>query len=541
MLTYTPQTVDRLPRPTEKPWLLLLLCFAWLLPGLIGHDPWKPEETQVADVVLSMLQNGHWSTPTLAGGIYAERPPLFYWLASGLAWLFSPHWLALHDAARLASGLVMGGTLWSVGLAGRELIGRRHGRSAVLILLGSLGLFQWGHHLSSDLMVMAGFSLSSWALAIAPRLPMLGGPLLGLALGMSFLAGSLTESLIILLTALGLFCCRPYRNYRYGIALLASLALAIPLCLAWFMAAQQANPLWTRHWLDFYALGYYGGFKQLNTLHESGYYLELIIWYGWPALPLTAWSLWRHRADWRLPRFILPLILLLTTLVALVFSGKAREIYALPLLAPLALLAAIGLDSLRHGTAALLNWFGVITFGLTTLLIWLGWSALYLGWPAPLASKAQALVPAFHSAPSAWAIILAALMTLAWIWAILRPHTLGRQAITNWAAGITLVWSTLTALWQPAIDTARSYRSIGQAVAGVLPAKSCLAAPGLAEAPKAMLHYFADLTPQENWSDCNWLMLRSSTTPPPEWQIVWQGGRPGETSESFTLLRRKPN
>ncbi|WP_230368891.1 hypothetical protein [Paludibacterium denitrificans] len=59
MLTYSPH-VDALPKPTEKPWLLLLLCFVWLWPGIIGHDPWKPDEPYVMAVVDGMVRSGNW-------------------------------------------------------------------------------------------------------------------------------------------------------------------------------------------------------------------------------------------------------------------------------------------------------------------------------------------------------------------------------------------------------------------------------------------------------------------------------------------------
>jgi hypothetical protein len=29
---------------SQRNQLVVLLCAAWLLPGLIGHDPWKPDE-----------------------------------------------------------------------------------------------------------------------------------------------------------------------------------------------------------------------------------------------------------------------------------------------------------------------------------------------------------------------------------------------------------------------------------------------------------------------------------------------------------------
>lgn len=43
---------------TENPvTLAVLLCVAWILPGLIGHDPWKPEEAHTFGVVYQLLKD----------------------------------------------------------------------------------------------------------------------------------------------------------------------------------------------------------------------------------------------------------------------------------------------------------------------------------------------------------------------------------------------------------------------------------------------------------------------------------------------------
>ncbi|OYY58535.1 MAG: hypothetical protein B7Y50_12825, partial [Hydrogenophilales bacterium 28-61-11] len=77
---------------------LLLLCAAWLLPGLIGHAPWKGGDGEHFMHLWLLLQNG------IAPQTVAATPPLYYWMASATAWLTSPL-LTLADGARLASGV----------------------------------------------------------------------------------------------------------------------------------------------------------------------------------------------------------------------------------------------------------------------------------------------------------------------------------------------------------------------------------------------------------------------------------------------------
>ncbi|MDP1718439.1 MAG: glycosyltransferase family 39 protein, partial [Burkholderiales bacterium] len=161
---------------------VVLLCLAWILPGLIGHDPWKPDEAYSFGLVYEILQGGSWVVPTLAGEPFMEKPPLFYLSAAAAAWLFSPP-LALHDAARLATGFYMVLTFLFTGLAGRELYGKNNGAVSALLLLGTLGLVVRTHQLITDVALLAGFAAAFYGLALGLRRPALGGFWLGIGVG----------------------------------------------------------------------------------------------------------------------------------------------------------------------------------------------------------------------------------------------------------------------------------------------------------------------------------------------------------------------
>src|SRR5262245_25895055 len=91
--------------PIAVTWVIALAA-AWILPGLVAHDPWKPDEAYTFGLVYSLLKDGDWVVPMLAHEPFMEKPPLFYWSAAAFAWLFSPP-LPLHDAARLTTGAYM--------------------------------------------------------------------------------------------------------------------------------------------------------------------------------------------------------------------------------------------------------------------------------------------------------------------------------------------------------------------------------------------------------------------------------------------------
>jgi hypothetical protein len=46
---------------------LVLLCAAWILPTLVGHDPWKPDDAYPFGLVPDQLQRGDWVVPVLVG------------------------------------------------------------------------------------------------------------------------------------------------------------------------------------------------------------------------------------------------------------------------------------------------------------------------------------------------------------------------------------------------------------------------------------------------------------------------------------------
>ena len=150
--------------------LVILICLAWTLVGLVGHDPWKPDEAHTFGVVYHLMQSGDWVVPMLAGEPFMEKPPLIYLTAALFGTLFSPV-LPLHDAARLATGAYMGLTFLFVALAAKELYGGKKSWMATLMLLGCGGLLLRGHQLISDVALLAGLAMGLYALALSARRP----------------------------------------------------------------------------------------------------------------------------------------------------------------------------------------------------------------------------------------------------------------------------------------------------------------------------------------------------------------------------------
>lgn len=545
MLTYSPH-VDTLPKPTEKPWLLLLLCFVWLWPGIIGHDPWKPDEPYVMAVVDGMVRSGNWLLPAIHGAPYLEWPPLYYWVAAALVKVFSPWLLPAHDAARLATPLFMALTLTLAGMTGRDLIGRRYGRSVVMLMIGCIGLITTGHQLTPVVACFAGFAAAFYALSLTLRFPGLAGAILGAASVVIFLSSSLLELTLLWTVVLLLPAFSAWRGKHYLITVLLALLLAVPVALIWPLELADKYPAAFQLWWSEHALGPLNGFGHVTMFHDFGYYSVTSLWYAWPAWPLAGWTLYRNRR-YDQPVLQLPLMFFAVILILLTFSDRQSPEYAMPLLLPLSVLAAVELDQLRRGAAAFLNWFGLMTFGFFGLLIWAGWAAMNFGWPAQLAGRARYFSPYYVPHVSVLAALCALVATLVWLWAVTRKHLRGRQAITNWAAGVTLFWGLGLTLWLPWLDAAKSYRPVVESMLAAKPAgMRCLATERDNRMALISWSYYGHmaLTTFERGqnSPCDYRLIvrsREDGLAEPGWVMVWQGARPREKNELFGVFRRQ--
>lgn len=525
-----------------KTTLFVVVCLTWLLPGLVGHDPWKVDEAVVFGAVTEMLRSGDWLVFRIAGEPYLEKAPLFFWVSASFANLFGAL-LPLHDAARLAAGFFMAATMALLGLACLELMGERAVRLGVLLFIGSLGLLIRAHEMTPDLAGLTGVALALYGLALAMRRTVAGGAVLGMGLGVAFLGDGLQPlGMVLLLVALLPLAGRTWRSRDYGITVAVAIACAAPLVASWPLMLWIWAPPGLPIWLD-------------NALawrwNPSGllYFLKALPWYAWPAWPLAAWTIWRSRRALRERHQVqLPIAAFVAFFIAVSLFGESREVNAMPLLLPLALLGVAELDSLPRGAASALDWFGMTTFFLLATLIWIAWAGAMTGQPQFAAAWLQKEIPGYAYRFSFVAFALASLLTLIWLVVVARSLRSTRRAIVNWAAGITMVWMLMMTLGVPLVDQARSYRGVAASLMAAMPAdKKCVARRNVGDAQRALLDYFVGLrTIREEVplaARCNVLLVQATPDrmplPQPAWAEVWRGSRPGDRHELFILYHRR--
>lgn len=537
---------------------LLILLAVWLLPGLIGHDPWKNDDAIGIGIAHQFASHDDWLVPRLAGEHYPDDGPLFYWIAALFARLLG--WLiAQHDAARLAAGACIVLTLLFLRLAGRAFCGsdsrdnagnenvRGRGESAMLLFVGCTGLLLHAHETISDTALLAGLACAYYGAALVEKRPYAAGIAIGCGLGAAFLATSFAPIVpfLVALIVTPLFV-PDWRSRNTGLALACALALLLPWIALWPALLHARSPGIFSAWL------HQAGPAALAhepSLAAAAYTLQTLAWFAWPGWPIALWALWLYRRKPGSVAVVLPLTALIAGLGLASITRAPGELPLLPLLLPLALLGAQVLGDLRRGAANSLAWFGAMTFSLLGGLVWLGYLALQTGFPPRVAANAARLEPGFI-AHFAWLPVIAATtITLAWIALIFKSQRSPQRSVTFWTAGLALFWALTMLLWLPWIDYGKSYRQVARSLAASLHQHpGCIASHGLGEAQRAAFDYHAAVvTRRVNLRaphECPLLLLQDNARMPEAgpgapWKKIWEGRRPGDRLEKFRLYARE--
>ena len=543
MFSY-PSVTHEHPITQTKALFLALLCAIWVVTGLIGHDPWKPEDAHSFGLVYHILQSGDWLVPTLAGEPYLDKPPLFYMTAAGFAKLFAPM-LALHDGARLASGFYTALTLLFTGLSGRELFGSGRGWAAAIILIGCLGMLVTAHQLVTDLALLTGCAMMQYGYSLSHRRPTAAGILLGTGVGIGFMAKGFIAPMLFLLIGAALLLFRNWRTRPVFTSLGIAALCALPWLVIWPSILYLHSPQLFAEWAWALNIGRWFDYVLGGDYDETFYYIKILPWFAWPALPLAAWAAWQARKKVLHEfEFQMPLTSFAVMLVTLSLAPNIKDIYALPMLLPLTLLATASLSTLRRGAANALDWFGIMTFGLLAILMWWGWSGLLLDNHAKITQWLKEYQPGFEPVVHTPTFCIAIIASVLWLVLVWRVGRSMRRAVTNWAAGVTLIWVLAMTLWLPWLDSGKSYRSMVASLKHALPAQhGCIASQDVDDTQRAMLQYFGNITTLQYAHDaCNLLLTQGRTTKPAggemEWQQIWEGHRSSDKNERFRLYRR---
>jgi len=533
--------------------LTLIVMIIWIFPGLLGHDPWKPDEAYSFGLVENILHTGNWLVPTLADEPFMEKPPIYYLTAAAIARLLSGI-LPDYDAARLASGFYMALTFLFTGLAARELYGKGSAWLAPLLLLGCLGLAHRMHQMITDVALLSGFAMGFYGLCLASRRFLLGGFWLGTGTGLTFLSkGLLGPGIMGIFVSVLPVIHIQWRNKNYASTLLAAFVAFLPWMLIWPLALYWHSTSLFYEWFWTNNFGRFFGTVKLGPTKRSGFYFKTLLWLALPVWPMAAAALLRQpRRSIRKPALLLPLVFFIVMLSILGAASDARELYAIPMLLPLAVLATPGCLGLSNFGAKLLGRSGIILFSIAAVILWLVWLTAELKQPAVVYQYLRQQWPDVHVEFSLLLFALAAACSLFWLLLIRWNSGDAKQSVLNWSGGAALVWALIMTLYLPILDQRKSYRQIFTEIRDFLPGPGeCVSSRYLGEPQRALLQYFAGLVTYrveipERHRNCNYLLVQYRghaydylLASMPGWTSVWRGRRP--RSDEFFILYRKNN
>lgn len=552
--------------------ILLGLALAYIVAGLFMRDPWKTDDAVGLATMITAIREGGitWLLPQVGLLAHAEEGPLITWVGAICIWLFGP-FIGDITAGRLPNLLWFGITASSVWY-GTYLLGRRseaqplalpfggepeprdYGRmladAALLLLLATVGILQRTHETTVVPAIMACQALAFYSLARSVDRPFTGTTTLGIALAASFLTRGWVGAVPIMIGALLAFYPRSQLWKCKRWLPWAALVTAV-LILAWWIPASESSQYWIRNWKTWNLTSF-----ALPSWHDVGRTLRDLPWYLWPTWPLALLAVWRWREWIYAPHIWLPLMLLVCAALVLFGLEEATDSEYVLLAVPCAVLGAFSLPTLRRGVVNTLDWFAVMCFSLTAATAWLGWVALHFNWPAQISRNIARQTTGYEPVISWGAFTLAVIFTVAWIalvvWRLrVRPQALWRGTVLS-AGGLTVTWILLVLLWQPAVDYARSYRTVSGQLAQALAQNArpgeCVRGLSLGSGQRASFLIFDNLSFTFD-AKCTLILqqtsnqsLRDNTAAYSDGaDVLWQGGRRADRQEVFRLLRVGPN
>jgi len=552
--------------------ILLGLALAYVVAGLFMRDPWKTDDAVGLATMITAIREGGitWLLPQVGHLAHAEEGPLITWVGAICIWLFGP-FIGDITAGRLPNLLWFGITATSVWY-GTYLLGRRaeaqplalpfggepeprdYGRmladAALLLLLATVGILQRTHETTVVPAIMACQALAFYSLARSVDRPFTGTTTLGIALAASFLTRGWVGAVPIMIGALLAFYPRS-QLWKCKRWLPWAALLTVALILAWWIPASETSQYWIRNWKTWNLSSF-----ALPSWHDVGRTLRDLPWYLWPTWPLALLAVWRWRAWIYAPHIWLPLMLLACSALVLFSLEEATDSEYVLLAVPCAVLGAFSLPTLRRGVVNTLDWFAVMCFSLTAATAWLGWVALHFHWPAQISRNIARQTTGYEPVISWGAFTLAVIFTVAWIalvvWRLrVRPQALWRGTVLS-AGGLTVTWILLVLLWQPAVDYARSYRTVSGQLAQALEQHKrpgeCVRGLSLGSGQRASFLIFNNLSFTFD-AKCTLILqqtsnqsLRDNTAAYSDGaDVLWQGGRRADRQEVFRLLRVGPN
>jgi 4-amino-4-deoxy-L-arabinose transferase-like glycosyltransferase len=511
-----------------------------------------------------------WLLPNLAGLPLFDRGPMSGWVYAVSIKVFSLLGISEHLAVRGAAILLIFAGLALVWYAAYELasrkgvqpsdpfgvaagtteLGRALADSSVLILMACFGLVARLHETSVDAIQFTWTCLVIYSLAICLERPRLGGALFGIALAFTaltrgpYLALAFTSAWLLIMALSA-----PYRWVFKHLAIGALLG-CFAIVGTWALLAHQADPSFMETWLKSSKIGH-------PTVSALNYYSLTFAWFYWPAWPIATWAVWRWRTRLDEPVVALSVGMIIALGASALIQPLGNESALLPMVPAFAILAAMGLPTLKRGVTSLIDWFAVISFTVFSLAAWAYWLAFVAGTPEKMAQSVGRIAPGFSPDFILIEIVLGGLASLAWLaliqWRISRHTSTLWRPVTLSCGGLILTWFLLMTLWLPFFNERNTYREVAQSLNKKVNLKnrcvelsSATSSSQIGTTERASFFYYSNMRYGKATDTCELKLLKDEgpavsilNHSEPGWQLIWQGGRRNMKEERFRLYQRK--
>ena len=361
MIETTPLPQNKSSALSERRNSWLILAALWLLLLLLAslRPLAVPDEGRYGEIGRWMLISGDWLTPRLNGLPFFHKPPLLHWLDAISLATFGVNELALRLVPALHAGLMMLALYLAARAVSTEVIARR----AATMLGTSLSFLVGGQYVNHDMLVATWIGVAIWCFALAfmagdkPNANLARLGFLACALGM-LSKGLIGIALPGVVLFIWLIWTRQFRKILH-LPWLTGLALFAVVAVPWFVLAQRAYP-------DFFNYMFVG--QQFNRYTAASYNNPQPWWFYLLSLALLLFP-WVFFALGQVRRVTTMTITsamgldaawwrlcwawVLAILVFFSIPNSKLIGYILPVMPPLALLAALGWQrTMAHRTLA---------------------------------------------------------------------------------------------------------------------------------------------------------------------------------------------
>jgi 4-amino-4-deoxy-L-arabinose transferase-like glycosyltransferase len=337
----------------RKSWLTLAALFLLLLVLAAWRPLAVPDEGRYGEIGRWMLQSGDWFIPRLNGIPFFHKPPYLYWLEAVSMAVFGVHVWAVRLVPALHAGLM----LLALYLSARQFAPEAVARRAVWMLGTSLSFLLGGQYVNHDMLVAAWIGVAIWCFALAftrgekPHANLARCGFVACALGLlsKGLIGVALPGLVLLVW---LVWTRQLKKVLY-LPWASGLALFVLISVPWFWLAEQQFPGMLGYMFGKHQVG---RFNATATTFNNGqpwwFYGPCLVallfpWVFFAINQAIAQSRRAQEATNSIAKNGLALCWIWLLAIIVFFSIPSSKIigYALPVMPPLALLAALGWDA----------------------------------------------------------------------------------------------------------------------------------------------------------------------------------------------------